>query len=86
MAAQIFDDLVHTGQQRLKVQSTDFFAKFGGMRSESTEKAQAHYLIGLGYLGKKLTAQARQELETAHHLDINHLGVQTQLAGLQVQK
>jgi Tfp pilus assembly protein PilF len=43
-------------------------------------------LIGLGYLGKKLTTQARQELEAAHHLDINNLGVQTQLAGLQVQK
>ncbi|HVN79037.1 MAG TPA: DUF5107 domain-containing protein [Terriglobia bacterium] len=85
-AVQIFDELIRIGQQRLKVQSTDFFAKFGGTRSESAEKAQAHYLIALGYLGKKLTAQARQELETAHHLDINHLGVQTQLAALQAQK
>ena len=85
-AAQIFDDLIRNGQQRLRGQSADFFAKFGGARSESAEKAQAHYLTGLGYLGKGLTVQARQELEAAHRLDINHLGVQTQLAALPIQK
>jgi tetratricopeptide (TPR) repeat protein len=85
-SVQIFDDLIRNGQQRLKAQSTDFFAKFGGAHLESAQKAQAHYLIGLGYLGKGLTTQARQELEKAHQLDINNLGVQTQLASLSGQK
>jgi tetratricopeptide (TPR) repeat protein len=85
-AVGIFDDLIRDGQQRLKVQSTDFFAKFGGARSDSTQKAQAHYLIGLGYLGKGMTLQARKEFEMAHQLDINNLGVQVQLASLAGKK
>jgi tetratricopeptide (TPR) repeat protein len=82
-AAANFDGLIRYGQQRLTAKSSiDFFAKFGARQTESAQKAQARYLIALGYLGKGQKAQARLELEKALQLDINNWGAQTMLATL----
>jgi hypothetical protein len=36
-------------------------------------KSEAHYLIGLGYMGKGLDNEARPEFEEAVKLNINHI-------------
>jgi tetratricopeptide (TPR) repeat protein len=82
-AAAIFDGLIQHGRQRLTAKSSiDFFAKFGARQTEAAQKAQARYLIALGYLGKGLKTEARLELEKALQLDINNWGAQTMLATL----
>ena len=46
-------ELVDNGQKRLKDQgSADFFAKFGQEQTRRSQLATAHYLLGLGLLGK----------------------------------
>jgi tetratricopeptide (TPR) repeat protein len=80
-ANQIFDDLVAMGEKSLAVGSDiDYFAKFGQKRSRRFRLADAHYLIGLGNLGKGETAKARDEFQAALKVNVNHLGATTQLA------
>ena len=56
------------------------FAKFGEKQSRNVLEAEAHYLIGLGSLGKGHREEARRELQKALELNINHLGAATYLA------
>ena len=80
-ATQLFDDLIAGGNQALAAGSdVDYFAKFGQRRSDRLRLANAHYLIGLGNLGKGETAKARDEFQTTLKLDVNHLGATTQLS------
>ena len=52
-AEKVYDQLVDNGQKRLKDQgSADFFAKFGQEQTRRSQLATAHYLLGLGLLGK----------------------------------
>jgi tetratricopeptide (TPR) repeat protein len=75
-----FDDLIRRGEKALGGASeVDFFAKFGRRQSERLRLANAHYLVGLGNLGKGETAKARAEFREAVKLDVNHLGATTQL-------
>jgi tetratricopeptide (TPR) repeat protein len=80
-ANQIFDDLIAMGNKALAAGSdTDYFAKFGEKRSSRFRLADAHYLIGLGNLGKGETAKARVEFKAVLGLNVNHLGATTQLS------
>jgi len=73
-AQGIFDDLIKSGKDRLaRDESTDFFAKFGERESPQARQASAHYLIGLGYLGKGDTNSARAEFATAAKLNVSHV-------------
>jgi Tfp pilus assembly protein PilF len=60
----------------------DFFEKFGERQSAVAQKAQAHFLLGLGYLGKGQKTEARAEFEKALSLNVNHTGARQQLAAL----
>jgi tetratricopeptide (TPR) repeat protein len=80
-ANQIFDELIAMGNQALAAGSDiDYFAKFGLKRTGNFRLADAHYLIGLGSLGKGETAKAREEFRSVLGLNVNHLGATTQLA------
>jgi len=80
----IFDGLIQHGKSMLKrITGMDFFAKFGERQSMQTREALAHYLTGLGYLGKGMTSEARRKFETALELNINHLGAKTHLAEIE---
>ncbi|MCX6577448.1 MAG: DUF5107 domain-containing protein [Candidatus Aminicenantes bacterium] len=82
-ANQIFDRLIQTADERLKAApAMDFFEKFGERQSAVAQKAQAYYLLGLGYLGKGRKTEARAEFEKALSLNINHVGARRQLAAL----
>jgi tetratricopeptide (TPR) repeat protein len=72
-AQGIFDDLIKTGKDRLaRDEATDFFAKFGERESPQARQASAHYLIGLGYLGKGDANSARTQFATAAKLNVSH--------------
>jgi tetratricopeptide (TPR) repeat protein len=70
----IFEDLIKTGTDRLAREETaDFFAKFGERESPQARQASAHYLIGLGCLGKGDASNARTEFATAAKLNVSHV-------------
>ncbi|HEX2395139.1 MAG TPA: tetratricopeptide repeat protein, partial [Bacteroidales bacterium] len=72
-ATEIFDQLIDQGMQRLEIPDIDFFAKFGEKESADDRRSEAHYLIGLGYLGKGMDKEAKPEFEKAVSLNINHV-------------
>ena len=79
-AEQMFEGLIQTGKQRLETApSMDFFAKFGEKQSALVRNAEAHYLVGLGCLGKGNKEEARAEFKKALELNINHSGAKRQL-------
>jgi tetratricopeptide (TPR) repeat protein len=79
-ANRFFDDLIAMGDKALAAGGDiDYFAKFGQRRSSRFRLADAHYLIGLGNLGKGETAKAKVEFEAALGLNVNHLGATSQL-------
>ncbi|GAG27248.1 unnamed protein product, partial [marine sediment metagenome] len=83
-AAEIFDELTRTGRQQLEAdEGMAFFAKFGEKTRRENRMAHAHYLVGLGLLGKGQREQARAEFVEALDLDVNHLWARRQLAALQ---
>jgi tetratricopeptide (TPR) repeat protein len=82
-AQQLFDNLIARGQKMLAGNSeSGFFAKFGSGQSERHRMADAHYLIGLGNLGKGTSEKAREEFQQALKVDINHLGATAQLMAM----
>jgi tetratricopeptide (TPR) repeat protein len=72
-ANAVFDGLIELGKQRLDVPDIDFFAKFGERETSDDRKAEAHYLIGLGYLGREQKAEAKPHFAEAVRLNINHI-------------
>jgi len=72
-ANEIFDGLIELGKQRLDIPDIDFFAKFGERETADDRKSEAHYLIGLGYLGKELKSDAKKQFAAAVRLNINHV-------------
>lgn len=72
-AIRIFSGLRQFAQERLEATADmDFFVKFGERQSAVKRRAQAHYLLGLGYLGSGDKVKASSELQKALELDINH--------------
>jgi tetratricopeptide (TPR) repeat protein len=82
-ARKVFDGLIELGRNRLENPEEDFFAKFGERQTEADKKAEAHYLIGLGYLGLKDKDAARMELAQAVELDLNHIWAAALLSRLE---
>jgi len=83
-AERMFEGLVEFAKERIRVTpAMDFFAKFGERQSAMIQKANAHYLLGLGYLGKERRAEAEAEFKKALELDGNHTGARKQLSKLQ---
>ena len=80
-AKRLFDGLIEFAGEQLKASAAaDYFAKFGERRSRQARMADAHYLIGLGHLGKAEPETARQEFEKALELDAYHSGAGNQLS------
>jgi tetratricopeptide (TPR) repeat protein len=70
-AVKLLDGLIRFAGERLKsAPAMDFFEKFGEKQSAMAQSAQAHYLLGLGHLGKGKKAEARKEFEKA--LELNY--------------
>ena len=73
-ALVIYQKLIDLGKERLEAStSLDFFVKFGEKQSAAKRYAQAHYLLGLGYLGQGNIEKARTEFKEALNLNINHV-------------
>lgn len=82
-ANQIFKELIDFGNKRLQAAtSMDFFAKFGERQSAMRRRAQAHYLLGLGYLGRGDKEEARTKFKKSLELNLNHLWAKQQLLWL----
>jgi tetratricopeptide (TPR) repeat protein len=86
-AAEMFDALIKHGKAKLeslKAGTTlEFFAKFGKKRSVKDQKAEALYLMGLGYIGKGDMEAAKEKLGEALKLNANHLWAKTYLENLE---
>ncbi len=82
-AMRMFSGLKQFAEERLEATADmDFFAKFGERQSAAFRKAQAHYLLGLSYLGKGDKEKAKSEFENALGLNINHIWAQHYLSTL----
>ena len=82
-ANKIFDELIHAGRNRLSQKiEVDFFAKFGEQQSAEAQEASAHYVLGLGYLGRGQRSEARNEFEKTVALDVSHVWAKAFLADL----
>jgi tetratricopeptide (TPR) repeat protein len=82
-ATPIFARLVKTGGEQLaQDEAADYFAKFGEKQSGRVRQANAHYLIGLGYLGQGKPAEAKSEFQKALELNPSHLGATIQVVGI----
>lgn len=80
-AQKVFDDLIKTGKDRLSQdEAADFFAKFGERESSQARQASAHYLIGLGHLGKGETEDAKTEFAQAAKLNVSHVWAREMLS------
>ena len=83
-ATEIFDELIRTGRQQLEAsEGMAFFAKFGEKTRRENRMADAHYLMGLGHLGRCEREQAQAEFVKALALNVNHLWARRQLAALE---
>jgi tetratricopeptide (TPR) repeat protein len=83
-ANQLFESLISFGTERLAASpGLDFFAKFGEKQSERTRLAEAHYLIGLGNLGKGEKEEAKKEFEQTLMLNPSHNWAKMHMSELQ---
>lgn len=66
---RMYEGLIAAGQEQLtRPPSVDFFGKFLGSVPPAVQRAHSHYLVGLGFLGKGLVADAQAEFEAALRL------------------
>jgi tetratricopeptide (TPR) repeat protein len=72
-AGEIFEGLIDLGRNRLQNPEEDFFAKFGEKQTADDQKADAYFLVGLGYLGQGENMAAQKELAEAVKLNPNHI-------------
>lgn len=83
---EMFEGLREFAQKKLQAaESMDFFAKFGERQSAAARRSQAHYLLGLSYLGKSEREKARAEFEKACELNVNHLWAKHYLTTIDIQ-
>jgi tetratricopeptide (TPR) repeat protein len=79
-ARKTFDELIETGKQRLsQKEQVDVFAKFGEGQTPQARKASAHYVLGLGYLGRGKSELARSEFQKAVELNVSHVWARARL-------
>lgn len=83
-AKRVFDELIRTGERRLaEGTSADFFAKFGEQETKQAREASAHYIIGLGLLGKEQQDEAKQEFDQAAKLNLSHVWAKYRLSAIE---
>ena len=81
-ADEIFTGLIQYGRKRLSTdRSSNFFEKFSDDENSNARDANAHYLIGLGYLGQGNKSKAQDEFKKALFLNPAHLGAHVRLNG-----
>ena len=79
-ADSMFSVLINQGRTELTTEEVArYFAKFGGGEFEKGEQSRAHYLIGLGYLGKEEAKEARKQFQDALSLNPANLGAKVHL-------
>ncbi len=79
-AKRIFERLERQGLEELgkgASEPVDYFAKFGQRRVERLQKAEAHFLAGLGCLGLGQKEAAREQFHKTLELNPAHLGALT---------
>jgi tetratricopeptide (TPR) repeat protein len=82
-AIRAFDGLIGVANKRISSAGNAAWATtFERRESRRKSLADAHYLVGLGYLGMDKAAEAKSEFTRALDLDICHLGAATQLAAM----
>jgi tetratricopeptide (TPR) repeat protein len=86
-AKPLFEALIERGQRELAEIETStgisFFAKFGDLTTDEIRRSNAHYFVGLGYLGLEDRARAKIELKQAAGLDIYNLWAKVMSAELE---
>jgi hypothetical protein len=79
--------LIERGRRELAEIETStgisFFAKFGDLTTDEIRRSNAHYLVGLGYLGLEDRARAGIEFKQAKSLDIYNLWAKVMSAELE---
>jgi tetratricopeptide (TPR) repeat protein len=74
MADELFKKLIAIGQNYLQdTGQADYFAKFGRGRSGRERKADAYYMLGLGYLGAGSKEDAVKQFQEAKELNKSHV-------------
>lgn len=82
-ATRIYQALLKSGNEGMKETSTvDYFAKFGERQSRRAKLANAHFTLGLGYLGTNDRAKAKREFAQALEQSPDHLAAKTNLSAL----
>ena len=82
-ADKIFEELINSAGEKLsRKPEIDFFAKFGEQQTEAARNANAHYALGLGYLGKGMFDKAEAEFEESVKLNVSHVWAKARLAEL----
>ncbi len=81
-ASRLFDELVQAGKELEARVDLDYFAKFGDKQSDTERLARAHYLQGLGFLGKGQTESGKREFQKVLAINASHLGARGRLAAL----
>lgn len=82
-ARSIFEALISLGKERLQSTEADFFAKFGEKETTDDKLSNAYYLVGLGYMGKKMDGEAEKMFKEAVRLNINHVWAAKYLSEIQ---
>lgn len=81
-ADSILGQLIAVGKQRLDSPKTgEFFESFGRQLPQRFRQAQAHYLVGLGYLGVGESEKGMHHLRAALEARPDHLGAKVALGG-----
>jgi len=82
-AKEIGDDLVKDATRRIRGEGDiDFFAKFGEQATRQTQRADAHYLLGLGLLLQGKTEEAKNQFNQAVNYNKGHIWAKYQLSRL----
>lgn len=82
-ADTIFSNLIRMGTERLDSEEVDFFAKFGERSTPDDRRAEAHYLIGMGKMGKDMQDEAKLQFSEAVRKNLNHIWAKEYLSQLQ---
>jgi tetratricopeptide (TPR) repeat protein len=86
-AKPLFEALIKRGLRELAEIETStgisFFAKFGDLLTDEIRRSNAHYFVGLGYLGLEDRARAKAEFKQAASLDIYNLWAKVMLSQLE---
>jgi tetratricopeptide (TPR) repeat protein len=82
-AEKIVEALIDSGTRRLAGDGqVDFFAKFGEQETRQTRRADGHYVLGLGLVGRGRMDEAKNQFEQAINFNAGHTWAGYQLSRL----